>query len=81
MSEPVPGLTAVEAARRPARDGSNEPAPARRLSALAQCLEQWANPLVLILLAASAISVALGEDVDAGIIVTMVTLGVGINFW
>ena len=81
MSPPPPGLTAVEAARRLVRDGPNEPAPARRLSALAQFLELWANPLVLILLAASAISVALGEDVDAGIIVTMVTLGVGINFW
>jgi Mg2+-importing ATPase len=79
MSEP--GLTSDEAARRLALYGPNEAAPARRLSILVQLLHLFANPLVIILLVASAISVALRQQVDAVIIVTMVLLGVTINFW
>ena len=41
----------------------------------------FANPLVIILLVASAISAAVGEDADALIIVTLVVLGVATNFW
>jgi len=41
----------------------------------------FASPLVIILLIASAMSGALGQRVDALIIVTMVVLSVGINFW
>ena len=61
--------------------GPNEPAPVRRLSAVVQFLHLFANPLVIILLVASAISASLGQRVDAVIIVTMVLLGVAINFW
>jgi P-type Mg2+ transporter len=75
------GLTAVEAARRLAIYGPNEPAPVRRLSAVVQVFHLFANPLVIILLVASAIAGSLGEHVDALIIVTMVVLGVAINFW
>ena len=75
------GLTGVEAARRLAEYGPNEPAPVRRLSAVVQLLHLFANPLVIILLVASAIAGSLGQHVDALIIVTMVVLGVAINFW
>jgi Mg2+-importing ATPase len=44
-------------------------------------LHLFANPLVIILLVASAIAGTLGQPVDAVIIVTMVVLGVAINFW
>jgi Mg2+-importing ATPase len=75
------GLSGAEAARRLAQYGPNEPAPVRRLSLLIQLLHLFANPLVIILLVASAISGSMGQPVDALIIVTMVVLGVAINFW
>jgi len=81
MSGPEHGLTGTEAARRFVEYGPNEPAPVRRLSALVQLLRLFANPLVIILLVASAIAGSLGQVVDALIIVTMVVLGVAINFW
>ena len=46
-----------------------------------QLLRLFVNPLVVILLVASTISALLGQVTDAAIIVTMVLLGVGINFW
>ena len=75
------GLSGAEAARRLAEYGPNEPAPVRRLSAVIQLFHLFANPLVIILLVASAIAGSLGQRVDALIIVTMVVLGVAINFW
>jgi P-type Mg2+ transporter len=81
MSSTQHGLSNAEAARRLAEYGPNEPAPVRRLSAFVQLLHLFANPLVIILLVASAIAGSLGQPVDAVIIVTMVVLGVAINFW
>jgi Mg2+-importing ATPase len=75
------GLTTEEAARRLSEYGPNEPVVSQRLSALSQFLHLFANPLVIILLVASVISIALGQGVDAGIIVSMILLGVAINFW
>ena len=81
MPGPEQGLSGAEAARRLGEYGPNEPAPVRRLSAVVQLLHLFANPLVIILLVASAIAGTLGQAVDAVIIVTMVVLGVAINFW
>src|SRR5665213_2487940 len=75
------GLTSAEAARRLVQFGPNEPVVARRLSGFLQLLRLFANPLVIILFVASAISAVLGQAADASIIVTMVLLGVAINFW
>lgn len=75
------GLTTVEAARRLATVGPNEPVPVRRLSALVELAHLFANPLVVILLVAGAIAGSMGQKADATIIVTMVLLGVTINFW
>ena len=75
------GLTGAEAARRLAVYGPNEAAPVRRLSPVVQLFHLLTNPLVIILLVASAIAASLGQQVDALIIVTMVALGVAINFW
>ena len=72
MSGPEHGLSGTEAARRFVECGPNEPAPVRRLSSLLQLLHLFANPLVIILLIASAICGSLGQAVDALIIVTMV---------
>jgi Mg2+-importing ATPase len=76
-----PGLTSAEAARRLAQYGPNEPVRVLRFSALRQFVRLFANPLVLILLVAAVVSSALGQHVDAAIIVTIVLLGVGLNFW
>ncbi|CEF48803.1 unnamed protein product [uncultured bacterium] len=75
------GLSEAEAARRIAVYGPNEPIPVHRHPAIVELLSLFANPLVIILLVASAIAGALGQRVDALIIVTMIVLGVGINFW
>jgi len=75
------GLSSAEAARRLAQFGSNEPVAAHRLTAVAQLLRLFLNPLVIILFVASAVSALLGQTTDAVIIVAMVLLGVGINFW
>lgn len=82
MSAPCePGLSRAEAARRLAAVGPNEAVPVRHLSALVQLLQLFVNPLVIILLVAGAVSGSLGQAADASIIVTMVLLGVSINFW
>jgi Mg2+-importing ATPase len=75
------GLTSDEAARRLAQYGPNEPVRIRRFSALRQLLRLFASPLVVILLAAALLSGLLGQHADAGIIATIVLLGVGLNFW
>jgi len=75
------GLPGVEVARRLAEYGPNEPVPVHRLSAVVQLLHLFASPLVIILLVASAISAGLGQHADALIIITIVLVGIGINFW
>jgi P-type Mg2+ transporter len=75
------GLTSAEAARRFAQYGPNEPVRVRRLSAVHQLARLFATPLVAILLVAAILSATLGQRADAGIIVTIVVLGVGLNFW
>ncbi len=77
---PELGLSSEEAARRLAQFGPNEPVRVRRFSAVSQLLRLFANPLVLILLVAALVSSLLGQHADAGIIVTIVVLGVGLNF-
>src|SRR6185503_11578178 len=74
------GLSPDEARRRLGEVGPNEPARAPRTAGLVQILLLLANPLVIILLIASAASAILGERVNASIIVLMVTLSVVLNF-
>jgi Mg2+-importing ATPase len=74
------GLSGAEAERRFAEFGPNEPVPAKIAGPLFQFLRFCANPLVLILLIASATSAFLGQAVDAIIIAMMVVLSVVLNF-
>jgi Mg2+-importing ATPase len=74
------GLTSVEARNRLAQFGPNEPAASKRTATVFQLLLLFANPLAIILLGASAISAALGEVINASIIVLMVLLSVALNF-
>ncbi len=73
------GLSSEEVAARRREVGANEVLQRRRETVVAQTLAQFRNPLVAILLAASGLSVALGEFVEAGLIVVMVLLSVALN--
>ena len=65
------GLTTDEARRRFDTYGPNEPVAARHPTLVTELVQPFGNLLVLILLAASAISVAVGQSVDATIIVSI----------
>ena len=74
------GLTQVEAKGRLKQFGFNEPAPASRTAPLFQLLTLLVNPLAIVLLVAGVLSAALGQVVNASIIITMVLLSVALNF-
>jgi P-type Mg2+ transporter len=81
MTEPSDsGLGSAEAAQRLAQYGPNDPAPRQQRSHFAELLMQFANPLIGILLLASAISAFVGEITSAVIIVVIVSLSVAVNF-
>jgi P-type Mg2+ transporter len=74
------GLSAASARERLSEVGPNEPAVASVSSGLGQFLTFFVNPLVLILLFASLVSAALGEAINASIIVAVVLCSVALNF-
>jgi magnesium-transporting ATPase (P-type) len=74
------GLTSEQAAERLVWHGPNEPKAVRRTGPLKELIRFLANPLVLILLAASLVSAFLGQILDAGIIAAMIVLSVVLNF-
>jgi len=74
------GLTKSEADLLLTQFGPNEPSSATRIAPLFQLLILLANPLAIILLVAGAISAALGETINASIIITMVVFSVALNF-
>jgi len=75
------GLTSAEAKQRLRLHGPNSLVAESRFAALFSFLSFFANPLVLILLAASAISIALGDAVSGSIIIAIVLLSVVVNFY
>src|SRR5205807_4998249 len=75
------GLTSQEAQERLIRFGANDPAPAGRRSPVTELLLLFVNPLGIILLIAAVISGFIGQLLDAGIIIAMVFIGVGVNFY
>ena len=75
------GLSTETANKRLAQFGPNEPAPVRRGGPLREFLRFLGNPLVLILLAAAAISAALGQTADAIIIAAMILISIVLNFF
>ncbi|HWP57708.1 MAG TPA: cation-translocating P-type ATPase [Candidatus Acidoferrales bacterium] len=71
-TDPRQGLSAEEAARRLEKYGYNELKEEDRASPLALFLNQFKNTLIVILLAATALSALVGEIVDAVIIMVIV---------
>lgn len=75
------GLASAEAKRRLGVYGPNSVVRESRFAALVGFLRFFANPLVLILLAASAISIMLHDPVGGAIIIAIVLLSVMVNFY
>jgi len=75
------GLTSAEAKQRLRLHGPNSLVAESRFAPLIGFLGFFANPLVLILLAASAISIVLGDHVGGAIIIAIVLLSVVVNFY
>jgi Mg2+-importing ATPase len=74
------GLGSGEAAARLRQIGFNEPEPESRHSFLRQVLTLFSNPILIILFAASAVAAALGQIVEASVIVTIVLLSAAVDF-
>ena len=75
------GLTTDEAKRRLRLYGPNSLVGESRFAGLIGFLSFFANPLVLTLLAASVISIVLGDAVGGSIIIAIVLLSVIVNFY
>jgi cation-transporting ATPase F len=79
-TDPRRGLAEAEARSRRERYGANVLPRARRAGPLARVLHQVTDPLVYVLLAAGAVTVALGEAVDAAVIFGVVALNTLIGY-
>jgi P-type Ca2+ transporter type 2C len=75
------GLGAPEAAARLARYGPNRPRRPRRPPYLRLLVGQFLDPLVLLLVAATAVSVAIGDVVEGVAIAAVVVLNGALGFW
>jgi magnesium-transporting ATPase (P-type) len=73
------GLTALEAADRLRRDGPNAIGGSGRRTRLAILVAQLASPLVLILVGAALVSLVVGDDVNASIILAIVVMSAARN--
>jgi len=76
----APGLTHAEAAARRAVYGPNTLATRRQRQLLVEFLARFRNPLVLLLLLASAVSAATGEVTSFVIIAVIVVMSVTLDF-
>src|SRR5687768_3755712 len=74
------GLSGAEAARRLAEHGPNELQAAHRVSPWALLADQFKNVLVIILLAATALSAFLGHGVESIVIAIIVLFAVLLGF-
>lgn len=81
QTDAAQGLSADRAAQRLAEVGPNRFGQTRALPGWRQYLRHFRNPLVLILLLASAVSAATGEATNFFIIAAIVLLSVTLDFW
>ncbi|MBI5230103.1 MAG: magnesium-translocating P-type ATPase [Candidatus Magasanikbacteria bacterium] len=75
------GLTREETKRRLKQYGPNELIIKKKKNAILKFLSYFKNPLIIILLIAAAISGIIGEMQNVTIIISMVLLGVTLNFY
>ncbi len=74
------GLSEDEAAARLAQHGPNRPPEHPGRSAWARLFDQFAAPLVLVLIAAGTVTAFLGEWVDAGVILGVVIVNAAVGY-
>ncbi len=74
------GLTSAQAAERLRLDGPNRIGGSGRRTLLAILVAQVASPLVLILVAASLVSLVVGDEVTAAIILAIVAMSAALGF-
>jgi P-type Ca2+ transporter type 2C len=79
-SDPELGLTEQVAAERLRAEGPNRLSRARRPPYLAIAVDQVADPLVLLLVAAAAVSFAIGDTLEAAAIAAIVVLDLALGF-
>jgi calcium-translocating P-type ATPase len=79
-TDPLRGLSSEEAAERLRRYGANRPRPPRRPRYLHLVRNQLLDPLVLLLVAASAVSVAIGDVVEGVAIMVVLALNGALGF-
>jgi Mg2+-importing ATPase len=77
----VTGLTTNEAKNRLKDYGANRLKPQKRSDAFTLLLSQFKSPIILILLAATCLSIFLHNLVDASIILTIVIISGLLSFW
>jgi P-type Ca2+ transporter type 2C len=75
------GLEEVEAQRRLAEYGPNRPHEVTRPPYMRLALEQFLDPLVALLLAASVVSVAIGDRVEGAAIAAILVVNGVIGYW
>lgn len=81
LKSSVQGLTTGEAEARRLQYGRNDISSKKKQSVILQFLEQFTNPLVLILLFAALISIAVGEVTNAAIIISIILISVILDFF
>ena len=74
------GLSSAQAALNLGQYGPNRLQPARQSAVLLQFLAHFRNPLVLVLLAASALSALTGDSTGSVIIALIVLMSVALDF-
>ncbi|MCI0385049.1 HAD-IC family P-type ATPase [Streptomyces sp. CNQ085] len=79
-TDPDRGLAGDEAARRLDRFGPNTLPAAARGGPLLRALRQFHHPLIYILIAAGAVTAALGESVDSAVIFAVVLVNAFVGF-
>jgi P-type Mg2+ transporter len=75
------GLTNEESKKRLAEYGANRLKPPNKSNVLTLLISQFKSPIILILLFATALSLALGNFVDASIILVIVLISGLLGFW
>ncbi|MDD1717838.1 MAG: HAD-IC family P-type ATPase, partial [Methanoregulaceae archaeon] len=81
LNSSAEGLTGIEAEKRQVTYGKNDVSHVRKRPVVIQFLAHFKNLLVIILLIAAAISVFLGETVDAVIIIVIIVASVTLDFF
>ncbi|MFP8963094.1 HAD-IC family P-type ATPase [Streptomyces nanhaiensis] len=79
-TDPDRGLAGDEAARRLERFGPNTLPAAARGGPLLRALRQFHHPLIYVLIAAGAVTAALGESVDSAVIFAVVLINAFVGF-